>query len=67
MLPDRSVDIRVSTLLHIEQIEGPEALVKATQVLPYGARLEVRLARSGSERFETRIEFSAIVEAGEEA
>ena len=56
-----------SPVLHIEQIEGPEALVKATQVLPYGARLEVRLARSGSERFETRIEFSAIVEAGEEA
>ena len=48
--------------LHVEQVDGPDATVKTTQILPYGARLEVRLAQSGSECFETRIEFSAIVE-----
>ena len=51
-----------SPVLHVEQVEGPDATVKTTQILPYGARLEVRLAHSGSEFFETRIEFSAIVE-----
>ncbi len=49
-------------VLHVEQVEGPDATVKTTQILPYGARLEVRLARSGSDSLETRIEFSAIVE-----
>jgi len=53
----------VNPTLHFEQIEGPEASVKATQVLPYGARLEVRLARTESTPAETRIEFSAIVES----
>ena len=56
-----------SPVLHVEQVEGPDATVKTTQILPYGARLEVRLAHSGSEFFETRIEFSAIVEKDEGA
>ena len=52
-------------VLHVEQVDGPDATVKTTQILPYGARLEVRLAQSGSEDIETRIEFSAIVEKDE--
>lgn len=48
--------------LHVEQVDGADATVKTTQILPYGARLEVRLAQSASECFETRIEFSAIVD-----
>ena len=47
------------------QVDGPDATVKTTQILPYGARLEVRLAQSGAEYIETRIEFSAIVEKDE--
>ena len=53
----------ITPILHFEQIEGPEASVKATQILPYGARLEVRLARTEPVPFETLIEFSAIVKA----
>ena len=49
-------------VLHVEQVDGPDATVKTTQILPYGARLEVRLNQSGAEHIETRIEFSAIVE-----
>ncbi|MDG2207124.1 MAG: hypothetical protein P8K78_04400 [Pirellulales bacterium] len=51
--------------LHFEQVEGPDASVKATQILPYGARLEVRLARTESMPTDARIEFSAIDEASE--
>ena len=54
-----------SPVLHVEQVDGPDATVKTTQILPYGARLEVRLAQSGSMYIETRIEFSAIVENDE--
>ena len=52
-------------ILHVEQVDGPDATVKTTQILPYGARLEVRLAQSSSGHIETRIEFSAILEKDE--
>ena len=52
--------------LHFEQVQGPDASVKATQILPYGARLEVRLARTESIPTDARIEFSAIDEASED-
>ncbi len=45
--------------MHIEQADGPELQLKTSQVLPYGARLEIRLARAASEPIETLIEFSA--------
>ena len=54
-------------VLHVEQVEGPDAAVKTSQILPYGARLEIRLAQIGDEYFETRIEFSAIAEQGDDA
>ncbi len=45
---------------HVEQVDGPDAKVKVAQVLPYGARVEVRLNRAPSESVQTVLEFSAI-------
>jgi hypothetical protein len=49
--------------LHVEQIDGPDAQVKITQLLPYGARLEVRLASAPVADAQAVLEFSAL-EAG---
>lgn len=53
----------ITPQLHFEQIEGPDAAIKATQVLPYGARLEIRLAKTNPQPVQTLLEFSAIAES----
>jgi hypothetical protein len=45
------------------QIEGPETRVKIGQVLPYGARLDLRLIAAPSELTVAVIEFAAVGEA----
>ncbi|MFP6667730.1 MAG: hypothetical protein VB876_10480 [Pirellulales bacterium] len=50
--------------LHVEQTEGPDAQVKVTQLLPYGARLEVRLASAPETDVQAVLEFTAL-ERGE--
>ena len=46
--------------LHVEQVDGPDVQIKATQILPYGARVELRLVKAGKQPAQTVIEFSAI-------
>jgi hypothetical protein len=46
--------------LRVEQLEGPEMQIKQAQVLPYGARLELRLAKIDKSRTEAVVEFIAI-------
>jgi hypothetical protein len=41
-----------------ESVDGPSARVRAVQVLPQGARLEVRLEEVSGERQEVSVEFS---------
>ena len=43
--------------LVVEQIAGPEVHVKSSQVLPYGARLEVKLKTLGQEPSDAVLEF----------
>jgi hypothetical protein len=45
--------------LSVEQIDGPEARVKAAQVLAYGARLDLKLATAYDEPAEVLLQFSA--------
>lgn len=46
--------------LHVEQVDGPDAEIKSTQVLPYGARIEVRLKQANTQPVQTVVEFSAV-------
>lgn len=46
--------------VEIEQIEGPSARIKTAQVLPYGIRLDVKLASSCDEPTDILIQLSAI-------
>lgn len=46
-------------LLDVRQTEGPAARVKTGQVLPYGVRLEVKLASPAGEAIAVRLAFSA--------
>lgn len=50
----------VTPQLHFEQINGPDSTIKAMQILPYGARLEIRLAKTYTQPVQTTLEFSAI-------
>ncbi|NIL95984.1 MAG: hypothetical protein GTO53_01770 [Planctomycetales bacterium] len=46
--------------LAVQQLEGPDLQVKTAQVLPYGARLELRLNRACDEPVQTTIGFTAV-------
>lgn len=46
--------------MHIDQVAGPEAKIKIAQLLPYGARLELRLSEAHEGVTSTRVEFSAV-------
>jgi hypothetical protein len=46
--------------IEIEQLEGPPARIKAAQVLPYGARLEVKLAEASEKAGSIALRFSAL-------
>jgi hypothetical protein len=45
--------------LSVEQIDGPEARIKTAQVLPYGARLDLKLAAALEEPASVLLQFSA--------
>lgn len=45
--------------LEVEQIDGPEARIKPPQVLPYGARLDLKLATASEEPTSVLLQFSA--------
>jgi hypothetical protein len=45
--------------LDVRQAEGPASRVKASQVLPYGARLEVKLASAADRPVAVRLQFTA--------
>jgi hypothetical protein len=50
--------------LAVEQIEGPEARVKTAQLMPYGARLDLKLAASAGEPTSVLLQFSARADSG---
>ncbi len=54
-------------LCEAEQSAGPAASVRVAQVLPLGARFEVKLDAPAKEAVSVEIEFSAIASAGEVA
>lgn len=43
----------------VEQIDGPEARIKPAQLLPYGARLDLKLAAASEEPASVLLQFSA--------
>jgi hypothetical protein len=45
--------------LEVEQIDGPEARIKQAQLLPYGARLDLKLAAATEEPASVLLQFSA--------
>lgn len=45
--------------VHAEQAEGPSATVRTTQILPHGARLEVRLSRESDKPSSVNVDFAA--------
>jgi hypothetical protein len=45
--------------LEVEQIDGPEARIKTAQVLPYGARLDLKLAATAEEPTSVLVQFVA--------
>jgi hypothetical protein len=45
--------------LSVEQIGGPEARVKTAQLLPYGVRLDLKLAAAAEEPADVLLQFSA--------
>jgi hypothetical protein len=51
--------------LDVRQIEGPAARVKTGQVLPYGARLEVKLNVAAEHPLDIRLRFSARADGNE--
>ena len=48
--------------LSVEQIDGPEARVKTAQLLPYGARLDLKLVAASEEPASVLLQFSARAE-----
>jgi hypothetical protein len=48
--------------LNVEQIDGPETRIKAAQVLPYGARLDLKLHAASETPSTVVLQFSARVE-----
>ena len=51
--------LRVTPELRVEQIEGPEARIKMAQVLPYGARFDLKLAAAVEEPTAVLLQFTA--------
>ncbi len=45
--------------LVVEQLEGPEARMKTAQLMPYGARLDLKLAAAAEEPTSVLLQFSA--------
>jgi hypothetical protein len=45
--------------LDVEQIDGPEARIKTAQLMPYGARLDLKLAATAEEPTSVVLQFSA--------
>jgi hypothetical protein len=45
--------------LEIEQIDGPPGKIKTVQLLPYGARFDLKLSRDADEPFDVALRFSA--------
>lgn len=51
--------LRVAPELAVEQIEGPEARIKTAQLLPYGARLDLKLAAAAESPTVVLLQFTA--------
>ncbi len=51
--------LRITPELTVEQIEGPEARIKTAQLLPYGARFDLKLATSAEEPTAVLLQFTA--------
>jgi hypothetical protein len=51
--------LRVTPELAVEQIDGPEARIKTAQLLPYGARFDLKLAAAAEEDTSVLLQFSA--------
>lgn len=49
----------VTPELEVEQLDGPEARIKTAQLLPYGARLDLKLAATAEEPTNVLLQFSA--------
>jgi hypothetical protein len=49
----------VTPELRVEQIEGPEARIKTAQLLPYGARFDLKLAAASEEPTAVLLQFTA--------
>jgi hypothetical protein len=45
--------------LHVEQLDGPEVRIKTAQVLPYGARIDLKLSSSGESSVSVLLRFFA--------
>jgi hypothetical protein len=50
--------------LEVEQLDGPEARIKTAQLLPYGARLDLKLAAAAEEPTNVLLQFSARTASG---
>ncbi len=51
--------LRVTPEVIVEQIEGPEARIKTAQLLPYGARFDLKLAAASEEPTAVLLQFTA--------
>jgi hypothetical protein len=51
--------LRVTPELAVEQMEGPEARIKTAQLLPYGARVDLKLASPAQESTTVLLQFTA--------
>jgi len=51
--------LRVTPELAVEQVEGPEARIKTAQLLPYGARLDLKLAAAAEGPTAVLLQFTA--------
>ena len=51
--------LRVTPEMAVEQIEGPDARIKTAQLLPYGARFDLKLAAAADEPTAVLLQFTA--------
>jgi hypothetical protein len=51
--------LRVTPELAVEQVEGPEARIKTAQLLPYGARFDLKLAAAAEGPTAVLLQFTA--------
>jgi hypothetical protein len=51
--------LAVAPQVTVEQIEGPEARIKTAQLLPYGARFDLKLAAAADEDTSVLLQFTA--------